>query len=209
MKNISVLIIDNFYKDPAVIRDMALKLNFRPKDGAMYPGGEAFSDELDWENVRQEIIGHLGLGNIETPLSGKNFMQGKFRLALKKDDKVRPDAVHQDAQLYSAIVYLAKNEHCFGGIGIYKCRLTGETAITRKWLEALRDLFQVDIQDAKFPELMRSYCNNWDNWEKIGELPMRYNRLIILMARCFHASTGIFGEDPESGRLTQHFEIYL
>jgi hypothetical protein len=45
-------------------------------------------------------------------------------------------------------------------------------------------------------------------WEMIGQIPMRYNRVVLLMGQCFHGSTGIFGHNKESGRLTQHFEFY-
>ncbi|QRR07542.1 hypothetical protein FPJ27_14650 [Burkholderia sp. MS455] len=209
MRARSTLIIDDFYDDPIIIRSLALSLKFRPKDNAMYPGAEAWTDLRDWEPVRQVIMTELGMGNRETPIPGKNFKQGKFRLAMKEHESSRPDAVHHDAQRYSAIVYLAPNQYCTGGIGIYQCKLSGQTVMNRIWLASLSERFDVAINDPAFPDLVHRYCADWSNWEQIGELPMRFNRLIILMARCFHASTGIFGTDPASGRLTQHFEIYL
>ena len=53
-----------------------------------------------------------------------------------------------------------------------------------------------------------SYFKKDENWEKIGEIPMRFNRAIILMAKVFHGSSGIFGNTKQNGRLTQHFEFY-
>lgn len=209
MRSRSVLILDDFYEDPLVMRNLALSLDFRPKDGAMYPGGEAYSDARDWEAVRQDIMQEIGIGNIENVPANKDFKQGKFRLALQQHEASRPDAVHQDVQRYSGIVYLANNENCRGGVGLYQCKLTGETAMSRIWINALGKHFDVSINDSRFASLMRAYCADWNNWNKIGELHMRFNRLIVLMARCFHASTGIFGEAPETGRLTQHFEMYL
>ncbi|MGF6768617.1 hypothetical protein P3T18_001087 [Paraburkholderia sp. GAS199] len=209
MKTRSVLILDDYYEDPQTVRDLALSLDFRPKEGAMYPGGEAWSDAMDWEAVRQDIMTELGMGAHETPIAGKDFRQGKFRLAMKHHEATRPDAVHQDAQRYSAIVYLAENRHCTGGVGLYQCKLSGETSMNRRWFTALSERFDIGANDPEFPSLVRSYCADWSNWLQIGELPMRFNRLIVLMARCFHASTGIFGVNPDSGRLTQHFEIYL
>lgn len=38
----SVLILDDFYEEPTAVRDLALSLEFRPKEGAMCPGGEAY-----------------------------------------------------------------------------------------------------------------------------------------------------------------------
>ena len=77
------------------------------------------------------------------------------------------------------------------------------------WLQTLSRNLGVSLSDPLFVPKMRAYCSDWGNWDQIGELPMRFNRLIVLMAQCFHASTGIFGDTPESGRLTQHFEMYL
>ncbi|HDR9057777.1 DUF6445 family protein [Burkholderia stagnalis] len=209
MKTRAALILDDYYESPEAIRGLALGLDFRPREGAMYPGGEAWSDAMDWESVRRDIMSELGMGMNETLIPGKNFRQGKFRLALKHHEATRPDAIHQDPQRYSAIVYLAENRHCSGGIGLYQCKLSGETSMNRRWFSALSERFDIDVKDPAFSDLVRSYCTDWSNWSQIGELPMRFNRLIILMARCFHASTGIFGTDAASGRLTQHFEIYL
>ncbi len=209
MRNHSALLIDDYYDDPVEIRELALKLDFRPKDGAQYPGGEAYSSERDWEIVRQDIIKLLDMGTYEKSIPGKKFKQGKFRLALKADETARPDGVHQDQQRYSAIIYLSRNEDCKGGIGLYRCRFSGETSITKKWLCVFTKRFNVQFNDPHFLSLMRSYYKDWSNWDKIGELPMRFNRMIVLMAQCFHAPTGIFGAEATTGRLTQHFEIYL
>lgn len=57
-------------------------------------------------------------------------------------------------------------------------------------------------------EQLFDYFKNDDNWEKIGEIPMCFNRAVIIMARVFHGSTCIFGQCKNTGRLTQHFEFY-
>lgn len=205
----SALIIDSFYEDGEDIRNLALSCSYQAKVGATYPGGEAYCDSRDWEAVRQDIIRELGVASVERMPEGKNFRQGKFRLALAEDEKTRPDGVHQDVQRYSGIVYLARDQDCRGGIGLYRCRITGETSMTRVWLQSVSDRTNVRVDDPRFPQTVRAYCNDWSNWQQIGELPMRFNRLIVLMARCFHASTGMFGTSANNGRLTQHFEMYL
>ncbi|RMV62092.1 DUF6445 family protein [Pseudomonas coronafaciens] len=207
MREIAAHIVDGFYEDPERIRDIALSLSFTPKHGAMYPGGEAFSSSIDWMPYRSEIISLIGRHS-EVPRNGKNFEQGKFRLALKQDESIRPDGVHQDVQKYSGIIYLSKNENCSGGVGLYRCVHTQEISITRKWLDYITEKYHVAHTHPDFKSVLQRHMKDWSNWEQFGELPMRYNRLIILMAHCFHASKGIFGYTPETGRLTQHFEIY-
>lgn len=210
MSELSFLSIDNYYPNADEIRNLALSLEFRKKNNADYPGVEAYIETPLWLNVKNDLKNKIEPDKEEnTPNSKKDFLQGKFRLALKNDDVKSGYGVHQDQQKYSAIIYLSENAHCKGGIGIYKCAFTGETKITKRWLEFITEKYGIKTNSPDFMKIVKGHFLNWDNWELYGELPMRYNRAIILMAHCFHTSTGIFGEDKFSGRLTQHFEFYL
>lgn len=81
--------------------------------------------------------------------------------------------------------------------------------MTPYWIKSICEWSGASPGDKVFIEYLQSYMKDWSNWEKIGELPMRFNRAVVLMARCFHASTGLFGVDKESSRLSQHFELYV
>lgn len=208
MANNFVTMLDNFYPSPYEIRELALSLDFTPKQEANYPGGEAYSNSVDWEPIRQELFSCVHSKKEEKPLVGKNFLQGKFRLANKEDNEARPDGVHQDQQRYSAVVYLSRNQDLSGGIGLYKCKRSGELAMSSSWINMISEKSNTVPGDEAFIDYLKAYMRDWDNWEQIGELPMRFNRAIILMSRCFHASTGLFGSSKNDGRLTQHFEYY-
>lgn len=209
MSNTFVEILDNFYPDPLIIRNLALSLDYSPKLGANYPGGEAYSDTVDWAPVKQRVFSCVQSKNEEKPIPGKNFLQGKFRLANSADNETRPDGVHQDQQRYSAVIYLSRNQDLSGGIGLYKCKGSGELAMTTKWVQMISIRSNAVPGDEAFTAYLKSYMRDWDNWQQIGELPMQFNRAIILMSRCFHASTGLFGSSKIDGRLTQHFEYYI
>ena len=47
-----------------------------------------------------------------------------------------------------------------------------------------------------------------DQFEQIGLIPLGYNRAILLMAQAFHGTGETFGDSPEKGRLSPHFEFY-
>jgi hypothetical protein len=47
-----------------------------------------------------------------------------------------------------------------------------------------------------------------DQFEQIGLIPLGYNRAILLMAQAFHGTGETFGDSPETGRLSPHFEFY-
>jgi hypothetical protein len=211
MSYINNIVVSNYYPDPHLIRNEALSLEFSKRPGARYPGAEAFSSKFDWELVRVDIGKYINFNKSEEQVyeAKKNFKQGKFRLALDEDNQLRDDAVHVDMQRYSAIVYLSRDIDCRGGIGLYKCKYTNEYSDTDNWCNFICDRYVVKRETEEFFLRCREHMSNWDNWHKIGEIPMRFNQLTILMARAFHASTGIFGNSRESGRLTQHFEYYV
>ena len=208
MKAQSVIVIDNFYDDPNDIREHALSLNFYKKENATYPGLEAVSDR-DWEPTRLKLAEYINDDVTAPGLKNPPFAQGKFRIAIKEDEYTRLDKVHVDQQKYSGIVYLTSNELCQGGVAFYQHKNTKEVTFTEKFISHPELLF---LRESSGPEQIKEqlfdYFKNNDSWEKIGEIPMRFNRAVIIMARVFHGSTGIFGECKYTGRLTQHFEFY-
>jgi hypothetical protein len=55
---------------------------------------------------------------------------------------------------------------------------------------------------------LQEICRGPEVFEKIGTIPMVYNRAILLMAHDLHSTGVAFGDEPENARLTQHFEFY-
>jgi hypothetical protein len=55
---------------------------------------------------------------------------------------------------------------------------------------------------------IHAHMRDKSNWTLIDEIPLAYNRLVIAMAQCFHATGVCFGDSLASARLSQHFEFY-
>ena len=108
------------------------------------------------------------------------------------------------------VIYLSRPEDCAGqgAIGFYRHRQTQATwsspAFAHLVIDPLADLHPEEAR-RRYLEHMKD-PHNWDEIERVG---MRYNRAVVLFAQCFHGSLGVFGTQPENGRLTQHFEFYL
>ncbi len=207
MQKQSIIVIDDFYDDPFAVRKMALSLEYNRKPGASYPGKEAYIPDPNWQKARDQLRSY-----INEPCDGpspKNpaFLQGKFRIALAEDDKTRLDGVHQDVQRWSGIVYLSLPKDCKGGVALFRHKETGVTAATPEWEhKVFSKLLSLEPKERSIALL--AYGRDYSNWEEIGLIPMKFNRAILLMAQCFHSSAGIFGDNFENGRLTQHFEFY-
>jgi hypothetical protein len=202
----SIIVIDDFYADPAAIRQLALGLDFRRYAGATYPGRQAQA-ERDWSDERRRLRAY-----IEEPVDAPNpkpypAPPGLFRLALAEDEALRLDGVHQDAQRWSAVIYLSLPHDCQGGVAFFRHRATGLTASTRELeLELFGHLAGQPVEEIR--AAMLAYLRDMRHWEEIGRIPMQYNRAVLLMGQCFHMSAGVFGNSAEQGRLTQHFEFY-
>jgi len=211
------LIVDGFYEFPDRVRDAAFSKGFEYRSEAVsYPGAEGYVDAHDW----LEIHGRVSQGLIHRHLQSggeppsaftqhkKNFHQGKFRIATALDEIYRPDGVHQDFQRWTGVVYLTLPQHCAGGFELYSHSHTGALdANDPRYIEFLENMLAavpVEMHDYVVHEHMRDKSN----WTLIDEIPLAYNRFIIAMAHCFHATGVCFGSNIQSARLSQHFEFY-
>lgn len=205
----SVIVLDDFYDDPDEIRSLARSLEYHRKPGATYPGREAIAPGRDWSDVRAVLRSYL-----DEPMDGPcpkpvPFPQGKFRLAMVQDEKERIDGVHEDVQPWSAVIYLSLPRDCAGqgAVAFYRHRATGATELSDEWE---RDVFGklLDLPFEEFRPHFWAYMRDMNNWQEVQRIENCYNRALLLQAQCFHASVGVFGTTPETGRLTQHFEFY-
>jgi hypothetical protein len=200
------VVIDDFYTDPEAIRQLALSLEFRRHPGATYPGGEAVAVR-DWSSIRAQLRAHIDeavdFGNPKPYVTP----QGLFRLAFASDEKTRLDGVHQDAQRWSAVIYLSEPQHCRGGVAFFRHKQSGRLASDRELEHQLFGHLAGEAPNEARQEVLK-YLRDMTHWEEVSRIDMRYNRAVLLMAQCFHMSVGVFGDKPENGRLTQHFEFY-
>lgn len=207
----SLVVIDDFYPDPLAIREQALGLTFTSKLGATYPGKEAWIDDPRWLETRNTLASF-----VHQDLSGacpKNppFLQGKFRIAIASDQQTRLDGVHEDVQPWSGVIYLAKPEDCHaqGAIGFYENRETGlREANAEWWIFISLKLGFAELNDEQRKAAYWQYMRDESQWLELERVENKFNRAILLHAKRFHGSIGLFGDKPENGRLTQHFEFF-
>ena len=207
MVRLSLAVIDNFYDNPDDVRECALSLDFRKKPDQVFPGAEGFSSEVDWSNVTtymQSIIREkCGTFTSQKP----NFSQGKFNLALARDEDKRLSRVHVDLNKWSGVIYLSKPQDCQGGTSWYRHRQTGALEDSEDWCnEILRNSSQNSVSALR--EHILKVSKDMTEWEEIQRVAMKYNRAVVFNAKVFHGTSCLFGDKMDNGRLTQHFEFY-
>lgn len=207
----SLVVVDDFYQDPHAIREQALSLRFTSKPGATYPGKESWIDDPRWLEVRDTLASF-----VHQDLSGagpKNppFLQGKFRIAIASDQQSRLDGVHEDVQPWSGVIYLASPEDCHaqGAISFYENRETGlREANAEWWMFISLKLGFAELDGNQRKAAYWQYMRDESQWLELERVENKFNRAILLYAKRFHGSVGLFGDNLENGRLTQHFEFY-
>lgn len=188
----SLLIVDDFLNDPDRVRQQALKLDY-PEQRGVFPGRNS-QQRLQLDGL-SEVVSHL-VGEPLVP-APPNQSHGKCRVTLASDEGL--GRVHIDVSSWSGILYLSKAEDCRGGTEFFRHKRTG-------W-----DRFPLDINEIRkggfssFQEaqkvLVEEEGTNEDRWESVMNVPMRYNRLVLLRPWLWHTAGPGFGDKLENGRL--------
>ena len=194
----SLIVVDNFYKDPEKVRDLALNTKYMDVTSLNYPGFQSIKTFSTDELLKsfEKIIG-VGL-----TLKQSQLTFGKFRIMLAGKEsrlKVHIDGVSD----WTGLVYLNLPESCKGGTAFYRHKETG--------LEGR--LPEVEVHGMGFSswnELEKQLVSKdtllQDQWEETMFVGMKFNRLVLFKGNnLFHSHTCSFGDKNENGRLTQNF----
>ena len=189
---LSFLVIDDFLEQPDEVRKQALALDYPNIEGP-YPGRNSVQ-RLELPGLSQFVSQLVGerLKPIE-PLQSHS----KCRITLASDPR-RGD-VHVDPSQWSGILYLTRSEHCRGGTEFFRHKATGLERSPVTDDEALQ--MGQPSRDAVLERTVNQDGGRRSAWEKTMEIPMRYNRLVMLRPWLFHTAGPGFGKSLEDGRL--------
>ncbi len=188
----SVIIVDEFLQDPCVVRETALKLTY-PTQEAMFAGRNSI-ERLAISGLAEQVSKLVGekLVPIE-PLQS----HGKCRLTLAEDQG--RSRIHVDRSHWSGILYLSRKADCSGGTEFYRHRRTG----MERWpinQDELAATGMATLEDVR-REILEKDSNDPEKWELTMQVPMRFNRLLLLRPWFWHTASPGFGDTLDNGRL--------
>jgi hypothetical protein len=199
-----VVIVDDFYRYPERVAELARSLSYVGAAGnGNFPGVRAVIsiDTRFLIAALSELWGSRLEGFEAFHPVLFSALQGGIPL------NVGQRQPHVDPGV-TALIYLNLNEHCAGGTGLYRHRLTG---LERIPLEATPEIARLAAQCAINPESLKtpggytsfqdsivfnplfavrgnSYVNDGnDFWELLYLIAMKYNRLVAFDGRQFHS----------------------
>lgn len=188
----SLLIVDDFLEDPEAFREEALRLTY-PKQQGAFPGRNSL-ERLTIPGLDEEVCRLLAepLRPISPLMS-----HAKCRVTLAGD--LGRARVHTDPSHWSGILFLSRPEDCQGGTQFFRHIRTGtdRAPVTAAELAAMG----YASQDEAHQNIIEKDSLDEEAWELTMEVPMRFNRLLLLRPWLWHTAGPAFGDRPENARL--------
>ena len=193
----SLLIVDDFLKDPWAARRAALGLDYDPaRQHGNFPGLNS-STPLASDGVDAAVSRLLGVRLGPAP----GTQHGHCRLT-SKGSKGK-SGVHIDPAAYSGILYLSRPEDCAkpdaGGTDFFRHRRTGLEAVPQDPAKIAASGYN-DI-NVLVENVVNKDTTLPAKWERTMRVPARFNRLLLFSPWQFHNAAPGFGTTPEDSRL--------
>lgn len=189
----SLIIADDFLDNPMQLREAALKLEYPEDSGSAYPGRNS-SQRIEVPGLTAEV-GRM-VGESLVPLAPQEA-HGRFRITQAGDQGQA--GVHIDRAHWSGILYLSLPEHCRGGTEFFRHKATGTDRAPYKPGEA--EALGHPSAKSAIDHILDNDSLAKDKWEMTMQVPMRFNRLVLLRPWYWHTAGDAFGDSMENGRL--------
>jgi hypothetical protein len=176
----SLIIVDNFYKNPDDIRKFALSLEYNyHKD---YHKGKRTDRPYRFDGLKEQFEKLMGNKIKNWEQYGTN---GVFQTCVAGDQLV----YHIDQQQYAGIIFLTPDAPPETGTTLYRSKHTKKTKVGK------------DEHDIVFKNGFLD-STEFDVVDVVGNV---YNRLILFDSQQIHSATEYFGNNLTNGRLFQLF----
>lgn len=192
----TTFIIDNFYTQPDMIREHAIKEEKEANSAGQYAG--VMTDRSFITQEHFDIIGRL----VGHPVESSTQLCGKFRFT-KEGDTYKQD-IHfdpSDGGVWAGVCYLTPNVHKEGTI-FWRHKKTGLESIPLTQ-QGIQQHGWYNVDDLK--KFLETDGLDHSKWDQTLVLPFKYNRMVLFRPWLFHSPGPAFGDSYENCRLIQTF----
>ncbi len=201
-------VIDDFESDFSVWRKFALGRKYADPgetNAVNFPGVQTPAGYTNTAQM-QRIADVLGR-DIKWQWPANGAFRISFANSLASSDIHVDDAAFRP--MYAGVLYLSLPEHCRGGTSFWRHRATGWACVPSN--DVARAAGYVDFGEFRQRETPQAALRTGfdaltvrrDAWERVLEVPMRSNRLILYRSDYFHSISEVFGTTPDDARLVQ------
>tara|TARA_B100001093_G_scaffold113636_1_gene105970 strand:- start:1021 stop:1740 length:720 start_codon:yes stop_codon:yes gene_type:complete len=210
---VHVLVVDNFYKNPHLVRQLALDIpasvNRRIRGGnpalrinAFY---ELSSLAQPFHHLASEFFPEI-MYQYDPDYMNRSFMNATFMINVMQSEGLPPLAPHQDNRSgmnLASTIYLNNENESAGGTSFYE--FGGKHFYTESVVD---NDFNVTMDvEGKIP-VTQYITDSSHDWEMIGMIPMQFNRMVLYNQAVLHTAyvkPGMFVND--NYRMNQQFFI--
>jgi hypothetical protein len=171
--------VDNFYKDPLLVRNFALNQEFQA-DLRYFKGKRSACFRFDGLKERFEKILNRKIINWE-----KYGTNGCFQYCVAEDLHV----YHYDFQQYAGVLFLTPDAPIQSGTQFFRSKHTKKMRVEK---EEHSLVFAKGFYDS----------TEFESVDTVGNI---FNRIVLFDARMIHAAPIYFGSNKQNGRLFQLF----
>jgi hypothetical protein len=188
----SLLIVDDFIESARELREAALRLTYPDLQGA-FPGRNSV-ERITLDGLVPRVSQLVG-----EPLKLVSPLQShaKCRITLAADKGLAK--VHIDPAYWSGILYLSRDEDCRGGTEFFRHlpTRTDRAPFNERELAAMG----YSSMEHMHREIIERDSVDDSKWERTMQVPMRFNRLLLLRPWLWHTAGPAFGDSLQNGRL--------
>ena len=178
-----IIVVDNFYDDPDLVRELALKQEFNPD--LRYHKGRRTSKKFFPVQCKQIFEGLLGR-RITNWIDYE--YNGVFQFCTAED----PLVYHSDTQSYAAAIYLTPDAPLESGTTFYRSRRHPE-------------IRKINLDSPLYNNVFKHGFYDKTQFETVDIVGNVYNRLAIWDSRIIHSASQYFGNNLENSRLFHLF----
>lgn len=187
-----VIVVDNFYADPDLVREYAMNnLEFLP---SKYHKGQRSQSRYIINGTKEKL--EEVLGKKITNWNNGGYANGVFQFCTAD----QPIVYHVDSQMYAAMVYLTPDAPPQTGTAMYRSKVTGISSFPgqeSRMGDEYVDTFRGTNKEMNFYD--------GTQFEKIDDIGNVYNRLVIFNSSQLHAATEYFGDAIDNARFFHMF----
>lgn len=175
------LVVDNFYTNPDMIREFALKQDFQ-ENPKFHKGKRCINPGFRFPGLKEqfECILNARIDNFD-----KYETNGCFQYCIAGEQAV----FHSDFQQYAGVLFLTPDAPPQTGTRFYRSKVT-------KRMKASADEYGLVYKTGHLDS------TQFDEVDVVGNV---YNRIVLFDAKLIHAAPLYFGTDVKNGRLFQLF----
>ena len=179
----SIVVVDNFLKNPGEHREHALELEYE-KRRSVGVRSKSRNNNYAYKKIFENILSR----NI---IYWNGTVNGCYQWCKNGEQLV----YHTDAQSYAGVIYLTPDAPLDSGTSFWKSKNSGLLEYRDKDHKLGNLTFGSKNEHAKDP----------NQWELVDQVANVYNRLVLWSGKKIHSATNYFGDNPENARLFQVF----